>query len=415
MTVGGPSPLELKFGLFDSQAERTYRERILQYNTPGVYSGDPNQVLASDNLGALTPPVTNGNTVTYTWNSFIQSPSDRSFYTAESDIPAAYAMLEIPVLESVRLIGGVRFEGTEIKTTSFTTVPSEGVVPGTTNSPPPLDQTDLLPSLGLIWSISPTIHLRLNYGETVARPSFRELAGVRTYDPVLDEFIVGNTNLQVTQIKNYDARIEWFPRPGELLSAGLFYKDLKNVIEKEFTSGTGDIVTFVNRPEAQVYGLELEARKSLDFLSFYFRQWTLGGNVSLIESEQEVSDLQRQNHTRPDLLDDSRPLADQSPYIINLDLTYDNPYWGSTLSLNYNVFGPRLIIANLTAPDIYEQPVQQLDLVLSQRIARGLRLKFAARNLLDPTIERTYGKDSQAVYSSYTRGRSFSLSMNWEF
>lgn len=412
---------QFKFGWFNASAERDYRERILQYDVPyRPYPIDPNQILVEGSLGMVGSVTTNQISATRTrynfpWTNYIQSPSDRSFYHGESEIPAYYAMLDVPVLPEVRLIGGARLESTEISTTSFTTVPSEGVKPGETNSPPSLEQHDLLPAVGLLWAVQPNLNLRLNYGETITRPSFRELAGIRTYDPVLDEFIVGNSDLQMTAIKNYDARIDWYPRAGELFSIGIFYKDLSEVIEKEFISSAGDIITFVNRPSAEVYGIELEARKSLDFLSHSLRYWTLGGNLSLIESEQPVSELQKENHTKPDLLGETRPLADQSPYILNFELAYDNPFSGTSLALSYNVSGPRLIIANLAAPDVYEQPTSQLDLTLSQRIGRHLRLKFSARNLLDPEVERTYGEDGDVVYSSYTRGRTFGVSLNYEF
>jgi outer membrane receptor protein involved in Fe transport len=259
------------------------------------------------------------------------------------------------------------------------------------------------------------MNLRLNYGLTVARPAFRELAPVRTYDFDYDAYVVGNPNLQMSEIQNYDVRWEWFPRPGELYSVGVFYKDIKRPIEKEFIQSTGDIITFVNRPEGKVYGAEFEVRKSLDLLGPYLRHWNLGGNLSLIESEQRVPEKDRLNHTRPDLLDATRPLADQSPYILNLDLTYDNPRWGTVLSFNYSIFGPRLLITSLNSPDVYEQPAAQFDVVLSQRIARNLQLKFAAKNLLDPEIKRTYGKEEEAVYTSYTRGRTFSLSLTCDF
>jgi outer membrane receptor protein involved in Fe transport len=405
---------QFKFGYFDNFAERDYRERILQYNAPQIYSGDPNQFLTRDRLGALNPPTTNGNLVTYNWATFLQPPFDRSFYTAENKNPAWYLMLDIPVLPKLRLIGGARAERTDISVTAFTTVISEGVDPNTTNTSK-LRQKDLLPAAGLVWAVTSSMNIRLNYGETVARPSFRELAPVRTYDFDLDANVVGNPGLEMSAIKNYDARWEWFPRPGEIFSIGLFYKDMKNVIEKEFISATGDIITFKNRPKGKVYGVEFEARKSLNFLSPLLREWTMGGNVSLIESEQDVPEIDLLNHTRPDLLGTTRPLADQSPYIINLDLTYDNPAWGTTLSFTYNIFGPRLIITSLNSPDVYEQPVSQFDLTLSQRIGRNWRLKFNAKNLLDPEIKRTYGEDEEAIYSSYTRGRTFSLSLTYDF
>jgi outer membrane receptor protein involved in Fe transport len=196
---------------------------------------------------------------------------------------------------------------------------------------------------------------------------------------------------------------------------GLVYKDLQNIIEKEFISRSGDIITFVNRPEAAVYGVEFEGRKLLDFIDPRLRHWSLGANVSLIESRQEVTEKDKANHTRPDLLDDTRPLADQSPYIVNLDLTYDNPLSGTTLSVSYNLFGPRLLITSLSSPDIYEQPAPLLDVILSQRLGRYWKIKFGARNLLDPLIERTYGEDPEAIYSSYKRGRTFTLSLAAEF
>ncbi len=404
---------ELKFGLFSNGAVRDYRERVLHYNAPGIYAGDPNAFLTPDRLGA-TSVTTNGSSVTYNWATFLQPPSDRSFYTGENNVRAAYAMTDFQLLENVRLIGGARLESTEINLTAFTTTISEGVVPGTTNSSS-LKQTDLLPALGMVWNVASNMNLRLNWGITVARPSFRELAPVRTFDLEYDAYVVGNPNLTMSEIQNYDARWEWFPRPGEIFSVGVFYKDMTGPIEKEFVSSSGDIITFVNRPKGKVYGVEFETRKSLDFVSRHLRDWNFGGNLSLIESEQAVPAIDRQNHTRPDLLGSKRPLADQSPYIINLDLTYDNPHSGSTLSFNYNIFGPRLLITSLTAPDVYEQPSAQFDVTFSQRIGRKLRLKLAARNLLDPEIKRTYGKDEQAIYSSYTRGRTYSLSLNYDF
>lgn len=405
---------QFKFGYFDSSGERDYRERILQYNTPGAYAGHPNDLLTPDSLGAANPPATNGNLVTYTWATFLQPPFDRSYYQANLEVPATYAMLDFPLRENVRLIGGVRLEKTDIGVTAFTSVQSEGVTPGTTNTSS-LQQDDLLPAVGLVWTVASNMNVRLNYGQTVARPSFRELAPVRTFDFDLDANVVGNPNLTMSAIQNYDARWEWFARPGEIYSAGFFYKDIKGVIEKEFISATGDIITFKNRPEGKVYGLEFEARKSLDLISLSLRDWNFGGNLSLIESEQAIPEKDPQNHTRADLVGTTRPLADQSPYIINLDLTYDNPRWGTTCSFNYNIFGPRLLITSLNSPDVYEQPSAQFDVVLSQRIGRNLRLKFAARNLLNPEFKRTYGEEEQAIYTSYTKGRTYSLSLNYDF
>jgi outer membrane receptor protein involved in Fe transport len=404
---------EFKFGFFKNSATRNYRERILRYDSQS-YGPDPNDFLTEDRVGALNPPATNGNSVTYTWASYLKPPTDFSFYDGDNKVTAVYAMADFPLLENLRLIGGARLERTDIRLTAFTTTISEGIVQGTTNSSA-LKQDDLLPAIGLVWTVTSNMNLRLNYGMTVARPSFRELAPVRIFDFEYDAYVVGNPELKMSEIQNYDLRWEWFPRPGEIFSVGVFYKYITNPIELENISSVADILTFVNRPEGKVYGVEFEARKSLDLVSPYLREWNLGGNLSLIESEQPVPEKDRLTHTRPDLLESTRPLANQSPYIINLDLTYDNPRWGSTVSFNYNIFGPRLLSTSLNSPDVYEQPAAQFDVTFSQRIGRNLRLKLAARNLLDPVIKRTYGEDEEATYSSYTRGRTYSLSLTYEF
>jgi outer membrane receptor protein involved in Fe transport len=100
---------------------------------------------------------------------------------------------------------------------------------------------------------------------------------------------------------------------------------------------------------------------------------------------------------------------------LNLDLTYNNPRAGTSATLLFNVAGPRIAITKLNTDDVYEQPVPTLDFIISQKLGRHMTLKFGAKNLLDPKIERTYGKKSNLLYSSYTRGRAFGLSLTYDF
>ena len=41
--------------------------------------------------------------------------------------------------------------------------------------------------------------------------------------------------------------------------------------------------------------------------------------------------------------------------------------------------------------------------------------KFAAKNLLNPKIERTYGEDSNLIYSTYRKGMSFGVAFSYDF
>jgi outer membrane receptor protein involved in Fe transport len=60
-----------------------------------------------------------------------------------------------------------------------------------------------------------------------------------------------------------------------------------------------------------------------------------------------------------------------------------------------------------------------LDFFISQRLNRTWRIRFSARNLLDPEFERLVGKRSdyngEFVFSRFTRGITFGLSLTAEF
>ena len=403
---------QFKFGLFNSSSERAFTERQFYYPGGGGYHSDPNQFLTATNLGAIIKTNANRKTINFRWQEYIQVFD--SLYNGTRDIQAAYLMLELPVVEKWRLVGGARYE-----TTDFL-VHSESYLASSVTSQKVNDaeiiQSDLLPSAGLIYAVTPNQNFRLNYTQTIARPSFRELAAYYSYDPVINDFVEGNPLLQMTAINNFDVRWEWFPRPGELLSASLFYKDLANAIERGDVKQEGDVITFFNRDTAKLYGLELEARKNLDVLGAGFKPFSLGGNLSLIQSEVKLTpnELFNKRQFFPDVKP-TRPLYDQSPYVCNLDLNYDEPRLGTSAALIFSIAGPRIALTKLNANDVYEQPAPALDFVLSQKLSRRATVKFSAKNLLDPKFERTYGKDSSQLYDSYKKGRTFGVTFTYDF
>lgn len=407
-------PGEFKTGLFTSSSDRKFAERQIYY-PGGEFDGDPNNFLRADNLGYVQPPSTNLTTgrIAYQWQRYIQS-FDSTYLAPQSQVEAAYLMLDLPVLERVRLVGGVRLESTDmfVHSVSYT----ESAETGQRVNDTVLKQTDLLPAAGMILTLRSNMNLRLHYSETIARPSIREIAAYRSYDPDLDVLVEGNPNLQMSSIVNYDVRWEWFPAPGDLLSVSCYYKELGGAIEQSFVDLQGNIVTYKNRPSATVTGFEFEARKNLGFLSPWLREWSLGGNLSLVQSTATLLADEVSTRMQYGLGDSTtRPLYDQSPYILNLDLNYDNVRSGTSASLILNAAGPRVAIANLITEDLFEHPPTTLDFVLSQKIGRNLSVKFTARNLLDPEFKRTYGKDSAQIYSSYQRGMTFGLSLTCEF
>jgi TonB-dependent receptor len=400
-----------KIGMLDSSSSRTFLDREVFYQGDAPFTGDPNSYLDRENLG-YTARTNRSGSILYTWNRYIQTRD--SAYEGVFDTAAGFTMLDIPLWSKMRLVGGARIETTDIMVNSRSYLANS--VTGKSTNSSILDQADLLPAMGLIYALTTNMNLRLSYGQTIARPSFRELAGYRSYDPSLDELLDGNPLLKMSSIENYDIRWEWFPRPGEIVGVSLFYKDLQNAIERRFVTIDGEIITFANRETANVAGIEFEVRKSLDFLDPLLREFTIGGNLSLIQSEVELTreELVAKQPRVPGT-SSTRPLYDQSPYILNLDISYDNHSSGTSASFIFNMAGPRITIASLNTEDIYEQSTPVLDFVLSQKIGRNMTLKLTAKNLIDPIIERTYGEEGKLTYSSYKRGMTFGMALSYEF
>jgi outer membrane receptor protein involved in Fe transport len=200
------------------------------------------------------------------------------------------------------------------------------------------------------------------------------------------------------------------------LSFSFFYKDLQNAIERRYLKVDAEQISFVNRPTANLYGLEVEGRKTLDVFGLPLHDFSLGGNLSLVQSEVELTpeELVNKQAFVPGAKS-TRPLYDQSPYILNLDLSYSNPRVGTTASLIFNTAGARVSIASLNSEDVYEQPSPSLDFVISQKLREHMTLKLAAKNLLDPRIERTYGENGDRLYSSFSKGRVFGVTFTYDF
>jgi len=108
-----------------------------------------------------------------------------------------------------------------------------------------------------------------------------------------------------------------------------------------------------------------------------------------------------------------RPLQGQSPYVANLMLGYDNVDIGTEVNASFNVFGRRISEVGIAGtPNIYEEPVNRVDAVISQRITRAIKIKLSAKNLLDPEVEYTQGG---LVQRHYKLGRSYSIGASYEF
>ena len=76
------------------------------------------------------------------------------------------------------------------------------------------------------------MQFRLGYSKTVSRPDFRELSSATYTDDQFDVEVQGYPELTTSDIYNYDARWEWYPRSKTNISFGYFRKDIKIQLKK---------------------------------------------------------------------------------------------------------------------------------------------------------------------------------------
>jgi len=419
-------PVMLKAGGLYQRADRAFRERRLEVAFGnGILLGgtDADAVDAffgPENSGIVEERLLPDGRTRYAFGHRVVDTTDpRNRYDGTQDVAASYAMAEVGLLSNLRLIGGARYEYTDLRVTTRLPGDTTGAELGGR-----LNVGDVLPSLSVVYGFGPDMNLRLAATRTLARPTFREISPFASFDFATDAPLVGNPELERTLISNLDARWEWFNAPGAILAVSGYYKHLSRPIERviiDFENGT---TRFSNVEEATIYGAEIEARQRLGALGVnvpVLRELTLGGNMTMASSQisLDAAELAERRLVDP-ATPPTRQLQGQSPFLVNLDLAYDNVGTGTTAGLFYSVFGRRLSRVGAGAVDVFEEPSPQLDFVASQRLPRDLALRLKVGNILGRGYREVYDfptaglpAAAAAVYAAYDRGMTFSLSLSF--
>ena len=321
-------------------------------------------------------------------------------YRADDDVTAGFAMARVPLGSRIELVAGARIErwdlGMDVEPTSGDIVRIER------------SNTDVLPSIALNADLDERHTLRLSATRTLARPEYREMAPISYRDMLGEREVFGDSSLVRTRIENYDVRWEFYPTPAETFSVGVFAKRFHDPIEPIDVATTGSSqLSYINARSALNYGIELEARHGLGFISEALSDIGAFANVTLMRSRINTS-----NSTMSALTNDERPMVGQAPYVVNAGLTYAPMSGTTSATLLYNVVGERITSAAVMplTVDTYEQPRHQLDFSVRFPMANGVTGRLDAKNLLDSAHEERQG---DVVRYRYSTGRTFSLGLNW--
>ncbi len=373
------------------------------------FSGNADEILAPENI--WTPESRTGVFVTGNFE-----PANT--YSADQNTIGAYIMNEFPISDKLKAIYGARVENfTHIYTGQ------NNIGNRIFNNEELINKWSVLPAANFIYSLTDKTNLRASFSRTLARPSFKEVSLAQIYDALSDRTFIGNLDLVPTDINNFDLRWESFQERGQLFAVSAFYKTFNNPIELvAFSEIAPDNITPRNVGNATVAGIELEARKSLDFID---QALSFGANLTFVHSAVELDKSEggefesRVRNARPgEVIGETRQMQGQSPYIINTYLNYNLPDQGWEANLSYNVQGKRLAIVGIAQnPDVFEQPFHSLNAKVSRQVGddQRMRLSLSATNLLNSKVRREYesfGAENQ-TFAAYSPGTSISLGLSY--
>jgi len=380
---------------------------------------DINAVLSADNF------LMTNQQVNYIYQLSIPA---RNFTVGKSAIKSVFALIDYSILSFLRFSGGLRVEHTAI----FSDVVSYHNSGYNANdirrenaggypfiNPANINKVNFLPSANVIFKMkqikSAQLNFRLNFSQTLARPSMRELNDAAIYDNEFRTLIYGNSDLKTAHVKNYDFRFESYFKNADNVSLSMFFKDFKNHIEMSFGSGG---LTWNNVGRSTVMGFEVEGKKSLT------KCFELRANFTLVKSNSQVirNSLDIVDGLKVNIPLDTinRPMFGQAPYIINCIFGYTSDSLGLTATISYNVQGPRLVITGVIPgrPDVYELPRHTIDFKMSKTLGKHFTVSITIRDILNAPVRRAYKLDDglgYVDYDSFRYGANYLFSLAYKF
>lgn len=356
---------------------------------------------------------------------------DVDFYVGELDISSAFLQGQLDITNYINATVGARYEEAEqsiVTTSRFGDIGSTAL----------LENDYILPAATITWNFADDLQLRFGYSETISRPQFRELSPSIFTDPDSDRIYQGNAALQDTEFTNYDARLEYYMGRNQFVTVAGFYKEITNPIEEfSFINPGGALQTsFINAPEAELYGAELEFRTRfempIDQVWFNQRDWLFSVNYTYTSAEisADASDLVVGPFSpipiSGDLFGlDGAELQGTPEHIFNLQFGWESDVEQATLLLNWvdeRILQRGRADGTSRIADVIEDPGVQLDFVYRRDFTFGdqdFTLGLSARNILNEDNQEFQLNEGNPLgrteFNTYERGTSLSASVTAKF
>ena len=425
---------ELKFGGGHTYKERDFNIRTFMINVRNVpLTGNPDELFAEENLWPYNGNIGQGTTIEPTF-----LPNNPNQFNSSINNTAGYVSAQISPFKRLKTVIGLRAENYVQRYTG-----QDQLGYNILNNDVVMNDLGLFPSLNLVFAATEKQNIRLAYGKTIARPSFKEMSYAEIVDPLTGRTFIGGLfrdadegsgivywdgNLRSTDIHNFDLRWEIFPTLDQTISVSAFYKKFYNPIEiVQYSSQAGSFQSR-NVGDGQVLGGEVELRLGLGFISQKAEDFSFISNVTVTDSRIQFSETEKQsriaNAREGEEIKSYRKMAGQAPYVVNAGFTYnggEKGFWkGLEVGVFYNVQGSTLIYVGMVdRPDVYSVPFHSLNFNANKKFGKDGKWNIGLKvsNLLNDKKEEVFKSyNAQDQYFSRLRvGTTTSLKLGYSF
>jgi TonB-dependent receptor len=276
-------------------------------------------------------------------NNYTLTQDISSQFDLVEKVSAGYVMNTID-FNKLRLVAGVRFEGTSLDTAN-PAFDTNGNFVGNTKLNG--SYVKVLPSASLRFALKNDTNLRLVYSRGMSRPDPQDIAQAVSFmfiahnDPN-NSVSLGNPNLKAETADNFDVLIEHYLNPFGVITAGYFYKNLVDPIVSHTTPpipnfqppapgappDTYKVTQPFNAGSAWINGFEAAYLQHLTFLPGAFGGLGISANYGYTASRTSFGpDFSRTDHPR---------LVRNAPHTWNVSPTYDRGRVSLRVGVSYN-------------------------------------------------------------------------------
>lgn len=344
-------------------------------------------------------------------------------YHAKEEITSAYLRFDQKLGQKLDLMLGLRMEHTALNYRGLNWVVDEDEnesLESTGNRKN--SYTNWLPSVLLKYDVNDDLKLRASFTETLSRPKYSALIPSVNYNRADEEATIGNPNLKPTTSYNFDLSAEYYFKSVGLVSVGLFYKSINNVIVDEVWKGmdaqlpiTGtydyEISKPINAYDADLFGVEVAYQRDFGFITPALRCLGFYGNYTYTANKT------KNHHFEHRVLEDGEDvdMIGSPEHTANASLFFEK--WGFNLRLSYN-FASAFVdeMGEVAQLDRYYDKVNYLDLNASYTFGKRFKTTIYAdvTNLLNQPLRYYQGtKDRTAQVEYY--GARFNVGIKVSF